>query len=315
MINLDIISGFLGSGKTTLIKKYLEAYKNEKIVVIENEFGKIGIDKDIIKKDGLEIIELQNGCICCSMKLNFKDTILKVVNDFNPERIIIEPTGVAMLSEIVSIISNEEIKAKCKISSLITVLDAINYFDYIDSFGEFFEDQLLNANLILLSKTKNLNQNKINNIIDSLKQLDKNLNILIKDWDKISIKNLKSECNLNTLKYKNKEDKYKNIDLSMNEISTVSFSDFKIKDVEKLKEIFDNFKNREYGEIIRSKGFLKTSSGNVFEFNYVNGILDICNSNVDTNSKISIIGKKLEKEKLKKLLSKVRIRGCYKVWS
>lgn len=315
MINLDIISGFLGSGKTTLIKKYLEAYKNEKIVVIENEFGKIGIDKDIIKKDGLEIIELQNGCICCSMKLNFKDTILKVVNDFNPERIIIEPTGVAMLSEIVSIISNEEIKAKCKISSLITVLDAINYFDYIDSFGEFFEDQLLNANLILLSKIQNLNQNEINNIIDSLKQLDKNLNILIKDWDKISIKNLKSECNLNTLKYKNKEDKYKNIDLSMNEISTVSFSDFKIKDVEKLKEIFDNFKNREYGEIIRSKGFLKTSSGNVFEFNYVNGILDICNSDVDTNSKICIIGKKLEKEKLKKLLSKVRIRGCYKVWS
>lgn len=315
MINLDIISGFLGSGKTTLIKKYLEAYKNEKIVVIENEFGKIGIDKDIIKKDGLEIIELQNGCICCSMKLNFKDTILKVVNDFNPERIIIEPTGVAMLSEIVSIISNEEIKAKCKISSLITVLDAINYFDYIDSFGEFFEDQLLNANLILLSKTQNLNQNEINNIIDSLKQLDKNLNILIKDWDKISIKNLKSECNLNTLKYKNKEDKYKNIDLSMNEISTVSFSDFKIKDVEKLKEIFDNFKNREYGEIIRSKGFLKTSSENVFEFNYVNGILDICNSDVDTNSKICIIGKKLEKEKLKKLLSKVRIRGCYKVWS
>ena len=315
MINLDIISGFLGSGKTTLIKKYLEAYKNEKIVVIENEFGKIGIDKDIIKKDGLEIIELQNGCICCSMKLNFKDTILKVINDFNPERIIIEPTGVAMLSEIVSIISNEEIKAKCKISSLITVLDAINYFDYIDSFGEFFEDQFLNANLILLSKTQNLNQNEINNIIDSLKQLDKNLNILIKDWDKISIKNLKSECNLNTLKYKTKEDKYKNIDLSMNEISTVSFSDFKIKDVEKLKEIFDNFKNREYGEIIRSKGFLKTSSGNVFEFNYVNGILDICNSDVDTNSKICIIGKKLEKEKLKKLLSKVRIRGCYKVWS
>lgn len=315
MINLDIISGFLGSGKTTLIKKYLEAYKNEKIVVIENEFGKIGIDKDIIKKDGLEIIELQNGCICCSMKLNFKDAILKVINDFNPERIIIEPTGVAMLSEIVFMISNEEIKAKCKISSLITVLDAINYFNYIDSFGEFFEDQLLNADLILLSKTKNLKQNEIDNISNSLKQLDKNLNILIKDWDKISIKNLKSECNLNTLKYKNKEDKYKNIDLSMNEISTVSFSDFKIKDVEKLKEIFDNFKNKEYGEIIRSKGFLKTSSGNVFEFNYVNGILDICNSDVDTNSKICIIGKKLEKEKLKKLLSKVRIRGCYKVWS
>lgn len=315
MINLDIISGFLGSGKTTLIKKYLEAYKNEKIVVIENEFGKIGIDKDIIKKDGLEIIELQNGCICCSMKLNFKDTILKVINDFNPERIIIEPTGVAMLSEIVSIISNEEIKAKCKISSLITVLDAINYFDYIDSFGEFFEDQLLNADLILLSKTKNLKQNEINNIIDSLKQLDKNLNILVKDWDKISIENLKNECNLKTLKYKYKEDKYKNIDLSMNEISTISFSDFKIKDIEKLKEIFDNFKNREYGEIIRSKGFLKTSSGNVFEFNYVNGILDICNIDVDTNSKICIIGKKLEKEKLKKLLSKVRIRGCYKVWS
>ncbi|MCR8745129.1 GTP-binding protein [Romboutsia lituseburensis] len=312
MIDLDIVSGFLGSGKTTLIKKYLEAYKNEKIVVIENEFGKIGIDKDIIKKDGLEIIELQNGCICCSMKLNFKDTILKVINDFNPERIIIEPTGVAMLNEIVSMVSSEEIKANCKISSLITVLDAINYFDYIDSFGEFFEDQILNANLILLSKTKNLKQNEINNITNSLKQLDKNLNILIEDWDKISIKNLKNECNLNSLKYKNKENKYESIDLSMNEISTISFSDFKIKDVEKLKELFDNFKNKEYGEIIRAKGFFKTLSGNVLEFNYVNGILDICNSDVDTNSKMCIIGKKLEKEKLIKILNKVRIRGRYK---
>ena len=100
MIKIDIVSGFLGAGKTTFIRKLLKAYKNEKIVLVENEFGDIGIDGDIVKKDGFEVIELEQGCICCSMKVGFENTILKIINELTPQRIIIEPTGMGLLSEI-----------------------------------------------------------------------------------------------------------------------------------------------------------------------------------------------------------------------
>lgn len=302
MIKLDIISGFLGSGKTTLIKKILDFYKDEKVVVIENEFGEIGIDGEIIQKYGFEIIELQNGCICCSMKLNFKDTILKVVKEFNPDRIIIEPTGIAMLSEILSMIDDDKIKSNCTINSLITVVDAINYFNYIENFGEFFEDQILNAKILLLSKTQFLNGEKIVKVINSLKDFNENVDIVNKNWDGLSIKELLGEhAGIKLDKPHKKSNEFDEIATNMKSISSVSVSNLKIQEVDKLQEIFYDFSIGKYGKILRAKGFLKSKLNNVLEFNYVNGDYNIKESNIETNSKICIIGNKLQKEKLKSI--------------
>lgn len=302
MIKLDIISGFLGSGKTTLIKKILDFYKNEKIVVIENEFGEIGIDANIIQKDGLDIIELQNGCICCSMKLNFKDTILKVAKKFNPDRIIIEPTGIAMLSEILSMINNDEIKSNFSINSLVTVVDAINYFDYIDNFGEFFEDQILNAKTLLLSKNQFLEDENRDNLVKSLKSLNQNVDIINKNWDDLLVEDLLVDNMKNNADEKYK--KIKNYDLlstNMKSISSVSISDFKINEAQKIEAIFDDFNTGKYGKILRAKGFLNSVLDNTLEFNYVNGKYNIKESDIKTNSKICIIGSKLQKDKLKNI--------------
>lgn len=302
MIKLDIISGFLGSGKTTLIKKILDFYKNEKVVVIENEFGEIGIDASIIQKDGLDIIELQNGCICCSMKLNFKDTILKVAKEFNPDRIIIEPTGIAMLSEILSMINNDEIKSNFSINSLVTVVDAINYFDYIDNFGEFFEDQILNAKTLLLSKNQFLEDENRDNLVKSLKSLNQNVDIINKNWDDLLVEDLLVDNMKNKTDEKYK--KIKNYDLlstNMKSISSVSISNFKINEAQKIKEIFDDFNTGKYGKILRAKGFLKSALDNTLEFNYVNGQYSIKESDIKTSSKICIIGSKLQKDKLKNI--------------
>ncbi len=302
MIKLDIISGFLGSGKTTLIKKILDFYKNEKVVVIENEFGEIGIDGSIIKKDGLDIIELQNGCICCSMKLKFKDTILKVAKEFNPDRIIIEPTGIAMLSEILSMINNDEIKLNFSINSLVTVIDVINYFDYIESFGEFFEDQIISAKTLLLSKNNLLEDEEIDSVVKSLKSLNENVDIINKDWNDLLIEDLLVDNMKNNINEKYKKiKKFDLISTNMKSISSVSISNLKINETEKIEEIFDDFSNGKYGKILRAKGFLKSVLNNTLEFNYVNGQYNIKESDIKTTSKICIIGSELQKEKLKNI--------------
>lgn len=196
MIKVDIISGFLGSGKTTLIKKLLESINDERVVIIENEFGQIGIDKEIIQKDGFDIIELQNGCICCSIKLNFKDTLLKAINNFNPTRIIIEPTGVGLLSEIITMINDSKLNEVLSLNSLITVVDGVNYFEYIDNFGEFFEDQIENAQIIIISKSQLIDKNNLDNIIKSLRNINKNAHIIHENWSNISFLKLFEVLNL-----------------------------------------------------------------------------------------------------------------------
>ncbi|MDR1773329.1 MAG: GTP-binding protein [Clostridioides sp.] len=152
MVDLFVVSGFLGSGKTTFIKKMLEIYKNKKIAIIENEFGEVGIDGELLKNDGINVVELKDGCICCSIKLNFVKNILEIINSYNPEVLIIEPTGVSMLSEVLELLENEKIKSKCNIKPVVTIVDVINHNEYIENFGLFYEDQIEYADILLLSK-------------------------------------------------------------------------------------------------------------------------------------------------------------------
>ncbi len=301
MVKVDIISGFLGSGKTTLIKKLLYSFNNERVVIIENEFGKIGIDGDIIKKDGFEVIELQNGCICCSIKLNFKDTILSIIKELNPDRIIIEPTGIGLLSEIIAMLNDSKIKESCVINSLITVVDSVNYFDYIDNFGDFFEDQILNASMLIISKSQFIDDNTLNDIISSLKKLNKRAYIVSENWEDLSSKDIINLLNGNVLSDLNYLHK-KEINETMKGITSISIEPSNTYNVAELEYIFENLNSEKFGKVIRGKGFLN-SNNKLLEFNYINGHYTINESKIKTNPKLCIIGTNLKKDKLINIFS------------
>lgn len=186
MTKIDIISGFLGAGKTTLIKKLIgEAYKNEKVVLIENEFGEIGIDGGFLKEAGIEITEMNSGCICCSLVGDFTEALKKVLEDFAPDRIIIEPSGVGKLSDVIGAVKEIECDS-AKLNGFTTVVDAKKAKMYIKNFGEFFIDQVENASAIVLSHTGNLNDEKLENCVHLLREHNEKAVIVTTDWDKLS---------------------------------------------------------------------------------------------------------------------------------
>lgn len=186
MIKIDIFSGFLGAGKTTLIKKLIkEAYKNEKLVLIENEFGDIGIDGEFLKDSGVQINELNSGCICCSLVGDFSKALNDVCGQFSPDRIIIEPSGVGKLSDVVKAVKNAD-NNSFVINGLTTIADAKKCKMYIKNFGEFFNDQIENANCIIFSHTDGLADEKLKNALDLIKQHNDSATVITTPWDKLS---------------------------------------------------------------------------------------------------------------------------------
>ena len=160
MIKIDVISGFLGAGKTTLIKKIFETVlKNEKVVLIENEFGEIGIDGSFLKESGIQIKEINAGCICCSLVGDFSTSMKEVIDTYHPERIIIEPSGVGKLSDIVNAVL--ELKEDIQLNILATVVDGVKTKMYLKNFGEFFNNQVEAANTIVISKTDKMTEEKV----------------------------------------------------------------------------------------------------------------------------------------------------------
>ena len=190
MTKIDIVSGFLGAGKTTLIKKLIgEAYSGEKLVLIENEFGDVGIDGDFLKDSGIEINELNSGCICCSLVGDFSEALKKVINEFSPDRVIIEPSGVGKLSDVIKAVNNAEID-DVQINAMATVADANKCKMYMKNFGEFFNDQIENAGCIILSHTKNISEDKLQNAISLIKEHNKGAVIVTADWQELEGKDI-----------------------------------------------------------------------------------------------------------------------------
>ena len=190
MTKIDIISGFLGAGKTTLIKKLIsEAYTGEKIVLIENEFGDVGIDGDFLKDSGIEINELNSGCICCSLVGDFSKALKKVIDEFSPDRVVIEPSGVGKLSDVIKAVNNAEL-ADVQINAMATVADANKCKMYMKNFGEFFNDQIENAGCIIFSHTKNISDDKIQNAIYLIKEHNSSAVIVTADWDELDAKDI-----------------------------------------------------------------------------------------------------------------------------
>ncbi len=191
MIKIDIISGFLGAGKTTLIKKLLlEGLKDEKVVLIENEFGEIGVDGAFLEDAGIEIKEMNSGCICCSLVGDFSKSLEMVVKEYEPQRILIEPSGVGKLSDVVKAVEKVEDELHLSINSLTCVADAKKVKMYMKNFGEFFNNQIENATTIVLSRTQLLKEEKLEDVIKRIKELNDHASIVTTPWDALDGKDI-----------------------------------------------------------------------------------------------------------------------------
>ncbi len=187
MAKIDIISGFLGAGKTTLIKKLIEeAFKGEKLVLIENEFGEIGIDGGFLKDAGVQINEMNSGCICCSLVGDFGEALQQVVKDYAPDRIIIEPSGVGKLSDVIKAVQKAAEQVDIELNSATTVVDVTKAKMYIKNFGEFFLNQIEACGTVVLSRTQSAAEDKLVTAVDMIKEHNADARIITTPWDDIS---------------------------------------------------------------------------------------------------------------------------------
>ena len=187
MTKIDIISGFLGAGKTTYIKKMLEeAYKGEKVVLIENEFGEVGIDGGFLKDAGITISEMNSGCICCSLVGDFDKNLHEVLEKFNPDRILIEPSGVGKLSDVMTSVIKLEESADVKLTGLVTVVNALKASKQMKAFGEFFNNQIEFATTVVLSRSQTATEDQLEFCVKQIQKLNPKAAIITTPWDEIS---------------------------------------------------------------------------------------------------------------------------------
>lgn len=310
MIKVDVVSGFLGAGKTTLVKRLLSACRNEKVVLIENEFGEIGIDGDLVERDGFDVFEISSGCICCIMKKDFVEVLQRIITEYKPERIIIEPTGISILSDIMGILKAPEFSKLCEINSLITVVDSINFLEQREVFGEFFEDQISNASVLVLSKTQLVEEKTVLAVIDALGGMNGTAEIIASSWGDLA------DGKLHSLVESDGGPDFEAVSLAdhrpcrENEFGTfASKSTVKFTE-EELTGILEELKSSRYGQVLRGKGFFRGADGNL-EFSYTNGQFIVMESKFESSGKFCLIGKGLVDQELKKLF-KIKNEGIYK---
>jgi len=191
MTKIDVFSGFLGAGKTTLIKKLLqEALQDSKVVLIENEFGEIGIDGGFLKESGIEIKEMNSGCICCSLVGDFGESLKEVLSTYSPERVLIEPSGVGKLSDVVKAVEDVSSDLDVQINSAVVVVDATKCKMHIKNFGEFFINQIEHAGTIILSRTGKISQEKLDKAIELIREHNAEATIITTPWDRLDGKDI-----------------------------------------------------------------------------------------------------------------------------
>ncbi|WP_418223652.1 GTP-binding protein [Clostridium isatidis] len=309
-VKADIYSGFLGAGKTFLMKKLINegVYENN-IVIIENEFGEVSIDGEILKEANIEVKEINSGCICCEVTGDFKEGILEVINKYNPSRILIEPSGVAKLTDILKIFKDQRISEEIKVENVITVIDPEKFNIYIENFKAFYEDQIRNTKKIVLSRTQKIDQRELNEVIEKIKKINSRAVILSEPWN-----NLKGEELLENNPIKKfiiKESKFSkgvfNIHNPSDKKANEVFETVAIYPKSELSknELISKFnfisKSKGYGDILRAKGIVKLIDGTSGQFDFVKDEFVIREITGNDKNVISIIGLKLNKEELGKL--------------
>lgn len=291
MVKFDIISGFLGAGKTTFIKKLLKALAHEKFVLIENEFGEVSVDREVLEIEGFDIYELSNGCVCCKLKGDFLQTLKQILN-LGIDRIIFEPSGIFILNEIFEIFKDPGISDQCYISSVTTIVDAPNFSNNIQSYSGFFKNQICSATSLVVSKTQHLLAEEISQIELELRMLNETATILVKNWKELSNEDLLGVINKKTVL------RVTDIEHSLShDFESMGLRSSRILESGQLESILEKCKNGGYGNIIRGKGFIETNNG-FLEFQYVDGTYSILESTGVSTGIVSFIGRELQKELL-----------------
>lgn len=311
MTEIYIVSGFLGAGKTTLIQKMLkESFSDKKVVLLENDFGDISVDAAILNSKGIEVREINSGCICCSLSGDFTKELKALIEDFNPDVLIIEPSGVAKLSDILENCKNAGIEGVAEVKTKITVVDVKNYRKYLDNFGEFFEDQVKHGNVILLSDVEKYPE-RVESIVQEVQELNKKAKIYSDSWDSIKIedildcKNTKHEhihsCNHDHNHHCNHEHGQNcNHEHHAEEtFDTTTIYSSKVWTMEELKVTVDEMESNAKGNILRAKGIFHGKDGN-FNIQYTNGELNVEQTDIDENF-LCIIGEGLDESALKEI--------------
>ena len=338
MTKIDIFSGFLGAGKTTLIKKLLtEAYKGEQVVLIENEFGEIGIDGGFLKEAGIEIREMNSGCICCSLVGDFGKALKEVIEKYHPDRIIIEPSGVGKLSDVIKAVQKVEDAVDIKLNSFTTIVDVTKCKMYMKNFGEFFSNQIEYAGTIILSRTdtEKATEEKIVAAGESIRSLNKKAAVITTPVEKLAgekildiMENNRSlekelmeeetcpvcgghhhdhdhhhhdheECGCGHDHHHEHDHHHHHAD----EVFT-SWGKETVKTYtqDEIKNILDTLSNDEsYGMILRAKGMVEGKDGQWIYFDMVPGEADIREGLADYTGRICVIGSKIQEDKLSEL--------------
>lgn len=191
MTEVDIISGFLGAGKTTFMKKLVaEAFANEKVVIVENEFGEIGIDSGFLKDTGIQVSEINGGCVCCTLVGDFTKNLHEVIKTYHPDRILVEPSGVAKLSDIEVSVLDVEKTEDIHIGALVTIVNALKAKKQMKAFGEFFKDQIEHATAVVLSRTQKMDQAKLEDTVNEIKKLNDKAVVITTPWDDLTGKQI-----------------------------------------------------------------------------------------------------------------------------
>ena len=322
MTKIDIFSGFLGAGKTTLIRKLIaEGYKNEKLVLIENEFGEIAVDGGFLRDAGVEITEMNSGCICCTLVGDFTEALKKVIEQYHPDRILIEPSGVGKLSDVAKAVAGVE---GCEIGAKVTVVDAGKCRMYIRNFGEFFNDQVHNADVIVLSRTDSASDGKVVTATAMLSQLNPNATVITTPWDQLDGKQIvdvmeRIDSLSTTMQEMEHHDHNEHHHEHGEECSCGCGHDhhhhhadevftswgaetpkkFTQDEIEKILAAFDD--DASYGTILRAKGFVDSGDGKWVYFDYVPNEADVRRGEPAVTGRVCVIGSKLNEKAIKEL--------------
>ena len=334
MTKINVISGFLGAGKTTLIKKLLaEVFGGQKIVLIENEFGEIGIDGGFLKEAGVQITEMNSGCICCSLVGDFGKALEEVLQKFSPDRIIIEPSGVGKLSDVMRAVEGVAEHTDVELDSSITVADATKCKIYMKNFGEFFNNQIEYADTIVLSRTQNMKQEKLEEAVKLLQEHNEKAAVITTPWDELAGSVILEAMNgRNSLAEELMKEEHSPHDHHCHhdheehdhhdgdsccghdhahehhhhhadEIFTSWGKEtphkFDEEDLKKTLEILAN--GTGYGTILRAKGIVAGVDGTWIQFDLVPGEYELRKGSPDYTGRLCVIGSELKTEELSKL--------------
>jgi G3E family GTPase len=313
-IAVDIFSGFLGAGKTMLIKKMIaEAVYEKELAIIENEFGEVAIDGAYLEESCMQIKEIYSGCICCSVAGNFKEAIEELMKSYELKRIIIEPSGVASLSDVLKVFKDNTFKDKVKIDRVITVADASRFEMYKNNFTAFYKNQIEYAKTIVFSRTQALDAKQIEKLVSEVRGINKTAAIVTTPWDQLDAKVI-AEAREEAIK----EELVRKVSQNRRSIKSVAglvhnaqaaevfdsvgIEPFMIQDEKRLKYMLDSLKNESaYGEVLRAKGIVCAAKGRWLQFDYVAGEYELRESRPYYTGKACIIGAKLKKQALEQL--------------